>query len=419
MEHIFPEDAVISRLARDSKNFPTSIAPALAEYLYRQVRETKPALVVEIGCYIGFSTLHIAKALKENGSGRLVSFDLNTGVASDNIKEARLSDYVEFIEGDSSVMGKQYLLDPGGEKIDFVFLDGDHTRRGCVRDFNVLHGHIRDGGYLLLHDIYPGTWNWKGPRLVLDYLEAAISRSSFVQFDIVERADLDAFGVAICRLISPGKNPLAESPWPKRPGLRLKTSKGSRWLELETFAASYQQYLGEKVPISRMSIFKMASILKKIGLRQFDRSGELKISHLKGRVIPGSIDFDREDSQSLLGGWYDLEGDSRFRYRWAEQVFSVSVPEHTKSLEMIAMAPPVACSDGNATMDVIMAGEKVACVSLQESQWRRYSIPLPRPITERAQCRFQLNRYYCPREGGEGEDVRRLGLAINKIFFVK
>jgi len=262
MDHTKPENAVIRRLTADSKSFPTSVNPSVAEDLYRLVRKIRPALVFEIGCYVGFSTLHMAQALKENGSGRLVSFDLNTSVASDNIKEARLSDYVEFVQGNSSVMAKQYFLDHSGEKIDLVFIDGDHTRRGCVRDFNALHDHIRKGGYIIFHDIYPEMCGWQGPRLVLDYLKTA--KTFFAHYDVVERADLDAFGAGICRMVSPGRNPLLVIPWSKRMSLCLKTSKVSRWLELITFEADYQQYLEERASNPRMFMFKIINILRGI-----------------------------------------------------------------------------------------------------------------------------------------------------------
>ena len=243
-EQTEPENAVIRRLTADPKSFPASVHPSVAEYLYQLVRRIKPALVFEIGCYIGFSTLHMARALKENGSGRLVSFDLNTGVASDNIKEACLSDHVEFIQGNSSVTVKQYFLDHGDGKIDLVFIDGDHTRRGCVADFNALHDHVKKDGYIIFHDIYPERCRWKGPRLVLDYLKTA--KTFFTQFDVVEKADIDAFGIGICRMVSQGKNPLIVIPWPKRMSLCLKTSRVSRWLELKTFDAHYERYLDQR-----------------------------------------------------------------------------------------------------------------------------------------------------------------------------
>jgi hypothetical protein len=50
--------------------------------------------------------------------------------------------------GQFECYGKTIFLDHSGEKIDLLLIDGDHTRRGCVRDFNALHGHIRKGDTL-------------------------------------------------------------------------------------------------------------------------------------------------------------------------------------------------------------------------------------------------------------------------------
>ncbi|MDY6973491.1 MAG: class I SAM-dependent methyltransferase, partial [Thermodesulfobacteriota bacterium] len=297
MDHVLTEDAMIRKLTRDSKNFPFSIDPALAEYLYQLVRETNPSLVVEIGCYIGFSTLHISKALKENNCGRLVSFDMDASRARDNIRQAGLSDWVEFIEGDSSVMLGQYLRDLKGEKIDFVFVDGDHTRRGCVRDFNALHGQIEEGGYLLFHDICPRIWEWKGPRLVLDYLEAAKSRPSFDQFDIVERTDLDDFGAAVCRLISSGKNPLAEGPWHRQFRLGINTSIVAGWLEKFVFNRAYAAIFDGRPPFLWKFVYAALKFFKGISINnRAERLWEFDFPHLKGRIIPNSIDFSWKDS---------------------------------------------------------------------------------------------------------------------------
>ena len=418
MGHIKPENAVIHRVRKNPNSFPASVNPSVAEYLYRLVRKTRPALVFEIGCCVGFSTLHIAKALKENGIGRLVSFDLNTSVASKNIKEARLSDYVEFLQGNSSVISKQYLLDHNDEEIDLAFIDGDHTTRGCVRDFNALHSHIRKGGYIIFHDIYPEMCGWQGPRLVLDYLKTA---ETFVaHYDVVERVDLDDFGVGICRMVSPGKNPLLVIPLLKRMSLCLKTSKVSSWLELIIFNAHYQQYLEGRASNSCTILFKMINILRGIVSRGVYGSRELKTFCPKGRLLPDSIDFNEGDSPLLLDGWYDIEGDHRFKYRWSEPEFSILLPQGTRSIEMFAMihTTPHLSEHEHAIMDVIIGQEKVVSITFYKSEWRRYSISLTRPITKRTRCRFVLNRYYCPREEEKSRDVRNLGLAINKIYFV-
>ncbi|UCE92488.1 MAG: class I SAM-dependent methyltransferase [Methanobacteriota archaeon] len=42
-----------------------------------------------------------------------------------------------------------------GEKLDFLFLDGDHTYEGVKKDFEMYSPLVRKGGLIVLHDIVP------------------------------------------------------------------------------------------------------------------------------------------------------------------------------------------------------------------------------------------------------------------------
>lgn len=41
----------------------------------------------------------------------------------------------------------------GSEKLDVLFIDGDHSYYGIVNDFNAYHQFVRDGGIIAFHDI--------------------------------------------------------------------------------------------------------------------------------------------------------------------------------------------------------------------------------------------------------------------------
>jgi predicted O-methyltransferase YrrM len=45
----------------------------------------------------------------------------------------------------------------GGEPIDFLFIDGDHTYEGVRRDFELYAPLVREGGLIALHDISPNV----------------------------------------------------------------------------------------------------------------------------------------------------------------------------------------------------------------------------------------------------------------------
>ena len=44
-----------------------------------------------------------------------------------------------------------------GEKLDFLFIDGDHTYAGVKQDFSMYSPFVRSGGYVAFHDIIPSN----------------------------------------------------------------------------------------------------------------------------------------------------------------------------------------------------------------------------------------------------------------------
>jgi MoaA/NifB/PqqE/SkfB family radical SAM enzyme len=156
---------------------------------------------------------------------------------------------------------------------------------------------------------------------------------------------------------------------------------------------------------------------------EFDREfldneySRLKIAYLEGKPVPYLIDFNQGEFSLLLSGWYDIEGDSDFKFRWTEQEFSILLPGGTTSLEMFAMSPPDSKPDSPYTMDVVMGQEKMGTIVFTGSDWKKYSVSLLRRTKSLALCRFKLNGCYCPKEVGKSEDMRKLGLAIHGISF--
>jgi cephalosporin hydroxylase len=63
--------------------------------------------------------------------------------------------YCHFISGDSheksTLVEVENLLK--GEKLDFIFIDGDHTEEGVTQDFLMYKDLVKDGGWIGFHDI--------------------------------------------------------------------------------------------------------------------------------------------------------------------------------------------------------------------------------------------------------------------------
>jgi predicted O-methyltransferase YrrM len=72
--------------------------------LYALVRACRPETVVEFGTSFGISTIHLAAAVTDNGTGRVVTTELSNrkaGAARENLEQAGLARVVTILEGDA------------------------------------------------------------------------------------------------------------------------------------------------------------------------------------------------------------------------------------------------------------------------------------------------------------------------------
>jgi predicted O-methyltransferase YrrM len=60
----------------------------------------------------------------------------------------------EQILGDSKEIGKTWDRD----KVDFIFVDGDHTEPGIRNDIDAWLQHVKDGGIIVFHDYNIDVW---------------------------------------------------------------------------------------------------------------------------------------------------------------------------------------------------------------------------------------------------------------------
>ena len=156
------------------------LAPDEAAALYLLSSILEPgSTVVEIGSWKGKSTFCLAKGLRKGGrviaidtfdaSGEKSSSKLYSqlkGTASlfqqfqDNMVRLKISNRIRALKGPSSEFIGQI------SKIDLLFIDGDHSVRGCDSDFLNYSPFIVPGGYLALHD-FDASRSDLGPTWVI------------------------------------------------------------------------------------------------------------------------------------------------------------------------------------------------------------------------------------------------------------
>jgi predicted O-methyltransferase YrrM len=110
--------------------------------------------ILEIGTYRGKSAILMARALRDaEQEGPVVSLDVDRDalrVARSLADDRGLADRIALVRGTAeSLFRAQPDLRPA-----FVFLDGDHSRRGVARDLSALRDRVPTSGLLLLHDYH-------------------------------------------------------------------------------------------------------------------------------------------------------------------------------------------------------------------------------------------------------------------------
>lgn len=126
----------------------------LSYLIYELTRLWNPQVAVEIGVNDGCSTLCILHGL--HNKARLFSYDIKP------IKETTIAKVKE-----DKLDHKWYVRDVGSDKgfeqwdknlkIDFLFIDGDHTPPQMERDYFNWSQYVRQGGLILFHDALPDT----------------------------------------------------------------------------------------------------------------------------------------------------------------------------------------------------------------------------------------------------------------------
>ena len=178
-------------------SFPASLSPEAGLLLHALVRNLRPRVALEIGTFMGVSTIWIASALIENRSsgpgtlaGVLHSFDdfgpIQKGPWRDQeltenrldlvrrrLTEAGVAEVVTLHKGDSSTgvaRTRERLMDLGG--VQLAFIDGDHSFQGVCKDLWAVEPVLSTGGHVILHDTFPEQCACDGPRQLIDRIQS-------------------------------------------------------------------------------------------------------------------------------------------------------------------------------------------------------------------------------------------------------
>jgi predicted O-methyltransferase YrrM len=78
-----------------------------------------------------------------------------------------------------------------GYKLDFLFIDGDHSYEGVKKDFEMYSPLVRSGGLIAFHDITPCG----PPKEVFKYWEEV--KESYVHKELIHKTGQGAMGIGV------------------------------------------------------------------------------------------------------------------------------------------------------------------------------------------------------------------------------
>lgn len=142
-----------------------------AKVLYRLASLVESGLwIVEIGCYKGLSTVYLAEGSNIGKGAHILSVDTFEGSSEhrkggkkvwtyddflSNIKKSGLEKIVHPVKNFSVNAEKEFVGSAG-----LIFIDASHEYDDVVNDFKSWAPHLKDGGFIAMHD----TIMWEGPK---------------------------------------------------------------------------------------------------------------------------------------------------------------------------------------------------------------------------------------------------------------
>jgi predicted O-methyltransferase YrrM len=139
--------------------------------LLKRLKSVQPRRVLEIGTATGGTLLLFSRVAASDAL--VVSIDMPEGHFGGGYNLLRRRLYRSFarseqrivlIRSDShrQITRRRLAAALAGERLDFLFIDGDHSAAGTRQDFEDYAPFVRPGGLIALHDIRPDERGWSG-----------------------------------------------------------------------------------------------------------------------------------------------------------------------------------------------------------------------------------------------------------------
>ncbi len=129
-----------------------SSEPSVSQFLGRLVHAKRARTVIELGCFTGWSTVHMAHALRQTGSGHIHYLDYDQRFldqTAGNLRRLGLADLATPLQGMST---SPEVLRRLPAEADVVFIDTSHEYQPTLEEIALYRARLAPGGCLVLHD---------------------------------------------------------------------------------------------------------------------------------------------------------------------------------------------------------------------------------------------------------------------------
>ncbi len=133
---------------------------------------TKPKIALEVGTWLGGgSTLHLLRALEENGTGHLWGIEADESIYDRmlanirSVSPALVARFTPLFGFSEEVIPRWLAAQPRDFQIDAVFLDGGNNPAEQITEFRLLNPYLPVGGILMSHDAKLRKGKWLIPYL--------------------------------------------------------------------------------------------------------------------------------------------------------------------------------------------------------------------------------------------------------------
>lgn len=141
-------------------------------WLYKAAKAVKDGVIVEIGSYLGKSTIWLAKGSQAGHKAKVYTIDPHTG-SSEHQKDGAVCQFLANIKAagvDDIVMplvmtSEQATCEWSSLElpVKLLFIDGAHEYKFVKRDFELWYPHLVYGGLIAIHDS-SSQLGWEGSK---------------------------------------------------------------------------------------------------------------------------------------------------------------------------------------------------------------------------------------------------------------